>query len=321
MTLFTYLTIEPFQLLTYPDRSVKLQAIKALGRFPDAKRDKAIQLALSIDIEEDEKLADTLCNIFNSVYGIPPEELNDGDLKTILFKLTRIRKLDDHLYPLYEFLGYCSSRIPEAVVDFLLERLNIAEKGEKSSGGKFQPLPYLGFHQGLKDISSSPNYKDILRRVRDRALNPTVIDYLPELFAELSGGFSSVCLEVLDEWTESDDVKKIRSVGLLVKNAHPGFIFSHSEFVSRLIEKSYEVGEDCYFIVTSNLSSPAILEGGTRIAGQPMPQDVKLRDQAKDFLQKFPVGSPTQRFYLSLSEHAELSIRNSLARDEELFEE
>jgi hypothetical protein len=217
---------------------------------------------LSIDIEEDEKLADTLCNIFNSVYGIPPEELNDGDLKTILFKLTRIRKLDDHLYHIYKFLGYCSSRIPEAVVNFLLERLDIAEEKKKTSDGEFQPLPYLGFHQGLKDISSGPNYKDILRRVRDRALNPTAIDYfwLPKLFAELSDSFSSVCLEVLDEWIESEDVKKIQGVGLPLKDAPPGFIFSHSEFVSRLIEKSYEVGEDCYFIVTSNLSSPAILD-------------------------------------------------------------
>jgi hypothetical protein len=88
-----------------------------------------------------------------------------------------------------------------------------------------------------------------------------------------------------------------------------------------LIEKSYEVGEDCYFIVTSNLSSPAILGVRTGIAGQPMPQDVKLRDQAKELSQKFPMGLPTQRFYLSLSERAELSIRNSLARDEELFKE
>jgi hypothetical protein len=98
-----------------------------------------------------------------------------------------------------KFLGYCSSRIPEAVVDFLLERLDIAEEKKKTSDGEFQPLPYLGFHQGLKDISSSPNYKDFLRRVRDRALNPTAIDYfwLPKLFAELSDGFSSVCFKII----------------------------------------------------------------------------------------------------------------------------
>ncbi len=275
---------------------------------------------MGITIEEDEKLADTLCEIFNSD-GVSPDELNDNDLKTILFKSTGIRKLENDLYHLDEFLGYCSSRIPEAVVDFLLERLDIAEEKKKTSDGESQPLPYLGFHHGLKDIPSSPNYKDILRKVRDRALDSKDYFWLPKLFAELSDGFSSVCLEVLDEWIESDDVKKIQGVGLLLKDAPPGFVFSHSEFVSRLIEKSYEVGEDCYRAVTSNLSSPANFEGGTGISGQPMPQDVKLRDQAKELSQKFPMGSPTQQFYFSLWEHAKSSIRNSLARDEEIFEE
>jgi hypothetical protein len=278
---------------------------------------------LNINIEDDEKLADVLCGIFNSVYGIPPDELNDDDLKTILLKLARIKKLDDHLYHIDEFLGHCSSRIPEAVVDFLLERLYIAEEKKKTSDGEFQPLPYLGFSHGLKNISYGSNYKDILRKVRDRALDSKAIDYfwLPKLFADISDDFSSACLEVLDEWIGSDNVKKIQGVGLLIKDAPSGFVFSHSEFVSRLIEKSYKIGEDCYRTVTSAISSSATHGARTGISGQPMPQDVKLRDQAKDLSQKFPMGSPTQRFYFSLCEHAELSIRNSLVRDEEIFEE
>ncbi len=310
-------------LLTYQDMSVKCRATEALGRFPAAKQNEAVRLALSVDIENDEKLADTFCGIFNSNDGISPDKLNDTDLKTILLKLTRIRRLDDRLYHIDEFLGYCSSRIPEVVVDFLLERLDIAEKEEKTSDDEFQLLPYTGFRHGLKDIPSSPNYEDIIRTVRDRALNPAAIDrsWLPKLFAELSGDFSSTCLEALDEWIESDDVKKIQGVGLLVKDAPSGFIFSHPEFVSRLIEKSYITGEDCYRTVTCDISSPAILEGGTGISGQPMPEDVKLRDQAKELSQKFPMGSPTQRFYHSLCEHAKSSIKNSLARDEEMFEE
>ena len=308
-------------LLTYPDRSVKLQAIKALGRFPDAKRDKAIQLALSIDIKDDEKLADTICGIFNSASGIPPDELKDEDLKKILFKLTRIRKLDDHLYGIDEFLGYCSSRISGAVVDLLLERLDIAEE-KKIAGDEYQPLPYLGFRHGLRDISSSSNYKDILRKVRDHALDPIAIDRfgLPELFANLSDGFSSICIEVLDEWIESNNVKKIQAVGSLLKDAPPEFIFSHSEFVSRLIEKSYEAGEDCHRVVTSNLCSSATNEARLRMPGQPASQDVTLRDQAEDMSQKFPMGSPTQQFYSLLWKHAESSIRDNLARDEEMFE-
>ena len=310
-------------LLIYPDMSVKCRATEALGRFPDAKRDKTIQLVLSINMGDDEKLADTFCGIFNSEHGISPDELNDTDLKTILLKLTRIRRLDDHLYHIDKFLGYCSSRIPEAVVDFLLERLDISEKEEKTSDDEFQPIPYSGFRHGLKDIPSSPNYEDIIRTVRGRALNPTAIDrsWLPKLFAELSGDFSSTCLEALDEWIESNDIKKIQGVGLLVKDAPPGFIFSHPEFVSRLIEKSYITGEDCYRTVTSNLSTSATCGVRSGISGQPMLEDVKLRDRAKELSQKFPRGSPTQRFYHSLWEHAKSSICDSLARDEEMFEE
>ena len=310
-------------LLTHPNKNVKHQAIEALGRFPDVKKDKAVQLALSIDIDDDEKLADTLCNIFDSEHGIPPDQLKTEDLTSMLSKLTSVRKLNNHSYHLDKFLGYCSSRIPEAVVDFLLKRMDIAEEKEKTSGDEYQPLPYLGFHHGLKDVSSSPNYKDILKKVRDRALNPKTIDdfWLPKLFAEISGVFCSVCLEVLYEWIDSNDSKKIQAVGLLVRDAPSEFVFSHSEFVSRLLEKAYMVSEDCYRNVTNSLFQSAF--SGVRLGtpGQPMPQDIKLRDQAKDLSQKFPMGSPTQRFYFALVRHTEALIHDSLARDEEIFEE
>jgi hypothetical protein len=310
-------------LLRYPERAVKYKTVEALSKFSDIKRDKGIQLALSINIDDDEKLADSLCGIFDSKYGISPDELKDEDLKVILFKLTQIKKLDNQLYHLDKFLGYCSSRIPEVVVDFLLKRLDIAEEKEKISGGKYQPLPYHGFHHGLKNIPSSQNYKDILRKVRNRALDPTLIDdfWLPKFFAQISGGFSSVSLEVLYEWVESDDVKKIQAVGVLVKDASCGFVFSHSEFVSRLLEKSYIVDQECYRNVASNLFSLATLGEKSGIPGKPMPQDIRLRDNAKELSKKFPVGSPTQRFYFALVKEAELSIQDSLARDEEIFEE
>jgi len=310
-------------LLRHPNETVKHQAIEALGRFPDAKRDKAVQLVLSIIIDDDEKLADTLCRIFDSEHGIPPDQLETEDLTAMLSKLTRVRKLNNHLYHLDKFLGYCSSRIPETVVDFLLNRLDIAEEKEKTSGDEYQPLPYLGFHHGLKDVSSSPNYKDILKKVRDRALNPRTIDdfWLPKLFAEISGVFCSVCLEVLHEWIDSDDSKKIQAVGLLVRDAPSEFVFSHSEFVSRLLEKASMASEDCCRNVTNSLFQSAF--SGVRLGtlGQPMPQDIKLRDQAKDLSQKFPMGSPTQRFYFALARHTEALIHHSLARDEEIFEE
>jgi len=309
-------------LVGHSDKNVKYRAIEVLGRFPSAKREKAIQLALSINID-DENQADALCGIFDSKYGIPFDQIEDRDLTTFLSKLIKIKTIDTNLYHLYKFLGYCSSRIPETIVDFLLKRLDIAKEKDATLGDRYQPLPYLGFHDGLKSIASSPNYRDILRKVRDHALNPNAVDYfwIPKLFSEISNGFCSVCLEVLYEWIESNDDKKIQAIGLLVKDAPSDFVFSHSEFVSRLLEKSYTKNDDCYRSVCGSLFSSALSRAKTGTAGQPMPQDVQLRDQAKELSKRFLIGSPTQRFYLELVNHAEASIRDSLMRDEEVLEE
>lgn len=310
-------------LLKHPDKPVKHRIIAALGRFPDDKKDMAIRLAFSTAIEDDEELANTLCGIFDSKYGISPEQLKTEDLEAMLSKLAGIKKLENNLYNLDRFLGYCSSRIPEAVIEFFLKRLDIAEENKMISGDKYQPLPYGDFHYGLKEISSSPNYIDLLRKVRERALDPTSTDYfwIPKLFADISSDFSLTCIGVLDEWVNSGDIKKIQAVGLLVEGMPSEIIFSHADFISRLLERSFTTSIDCSRSVENNLILLAFSGGKSGVAGQPMPQDEKIRNLSKDLSGKFPQGSVTQRFYIELARRAEASIRDCLARDEEIFEE
>ena len=312
-------------LLAHSDKEVKHQAVQTLGRFPDSLRGEAIRLALDFDINEDKDLADALCRAFNSnpQYGIPPAQLEEQDLKAILSKLIAVKKFTSGLHYVDQFLKYCSSLIPEAIVDFWLKRLDIAEKKSRTPSSDYQPIPHLFFLDGLKAISSNPNYLDELRRVRDRALHPTMTNrfYLPRLFAQMSNDFSLPCLTVLDEWMESDNVDKIKGIALLLREAPRGFVFSNTDFVSKLIEKSYTAGMDCYRSVKSGLFSSAAYGFKRGTPGQPMPEDIELRDQAKKLSQRFQPGSPTQRFYLSLAEHAEEEIRDGLARDEEVFEE
>ena len=107
----------------------------------------------------------------------------------------------------------------------------------------------------------------------------------------------------------------------LLKDASAGFVFSHSDFISELLENAYRISDDCYLNVRSELHCCAV--SGTRSGspGQPMPQDVRLRDQAIEILKEFPAGSPTYQFYSSLIQHAENAMRDKLARDEELFED
>ena len=101
------------KILASTDRNVKLFAIKALSNFPERRRAEAIELALGVDIENDGRVADSLCGIFNSSCGIPAEQLTENDLKKILSKLKNIKRCDVNLYHLNRFLIYCAARIPQ----------------------------------------------------------------------------------------------------------------------------------------------------------------------------------------------------------------
>ena len=160
------------KLLNSLDTDTRRLAIESLGHFPDTQKNEALEIALSIEIGDNEKLADAYCSIFDK-HGISPVNLDTEQLKLILKKVSKIKVFDENLYHLETFLTYCSTRIPEELVDFLLERIDLAKKTKYSSVDRFQPLPYKNFFDNeLNGISSSPHYKEILRKVRDRSLNP-----------------------------------------------------------------------------------------------------------------------------------------------------
>lgn len=144
---------------------------------------------------------------------------------------------------------------------------------------------------------------------------------MPQLFREVSLGFESpASLKVLDEWVNSGNAGRIKGAASLVSGAPPAFIFSHVEFTSNLLERAYAAGDATYRTVSASLARCALSGTRSGTPGQPMPQDVAIRDQASAVATQFVAGSPTYRFYHSVAERAEAGIRDQLLRDEELLE-
>lgn len=308
------------KLLGSLEEDTRILAIRSLRHFPENMMNEALELALSIEIGTNEKLADVYCSIFDLKHGISPDKLEIEKLSIILYKLSMITKLDNHLYHLNVFLTYCSKRIPEELTDFLLNRLDRPENKVFSMENRYQPLPFIEFDGNrLNGISSSPNYREILRKVRDRSL---IIDlsnsfWLSKLFSYISNNFSPESLEVLNEWVNSGDQDKIKSIGVLVKETPPDFIFLNPAFVSNLLEKAYMINDECYQYVLSSLSNSSLYGPRTGFVGQPSPQDELLRDQAKDFMEKYPIGSPTRRLYEYIYKESLSSIRRWINEDED----
>ena len=127
-------------------------------------------------------------------------------------------------------------------------------------------------------------------------------------------------MQVLEEWVASGEAEKISAAASLVSEAPNNFVVSHSYFCINLLRKSHSIGTECHQSVKSDLFSSAISGARSGIAGQPMPHDLALKNNASEVAAQLAVGSPERDFYESLVEYATSEIEDLLAKNEELFE-
>ncbi len=305
------------RLLDHEDIGVRRLAIGSLGTLAEARQRLAIDLAIGVEVGDSVVLAMELCELFYGRWGVPFEEVTTADFDALLSKLEDVQDIDEHY--IKAFLGRASELDAEAVVGLLLNRI----RRRRNEETRYSPLPHGGFQDPPIDLTKCPDQETILREVRDASLEPGwhFNYWIPQLFREISSGFeSATSLKVLDEWIDSGNADRITAAAHLLSEARPEFVFKHIGFVTNLLERAQAASYDCYQSVSSSLASSAQSGGRTGTLGEPMPQDVALRDQASAVANQFDAGSPTSRFYSSLAEYAEASIKNQLLRDEELLE-
>ena len=304
-------------LLNHKDTETRGVAIRSLGFLAKADQRVAIDLGKNVVLGDSYVLARELCQLFHGGWGLSFVELTADDLKAFLLKLEEVPDIDD--FYINAFLISASHLDAGAVVGFLLNRI----RRQHSETGRYDALPVLGFKDPLTGLSASPDQERILRELRDTSLEPgwSVKFWVPQLFREVSSDFGSdASLKVLNEWINSGDAHRIKSAAHLLEGAPPMFVFKQTEFVSNLLECAHAESLDCYLSVTGSLASCTLSGSRSGTPGQPMPQDVAMKNQASEIANKFDAGSATHGFYMLLAESAETSIRDQLLRDEEFYE-
>ncbi|MCY4090681.1 MAG: restriction endonuclease [Caldilineaceae bacterium] len=304
-------------LLDHEDIDVRGQAIGSLSDLAEAHPRVAIDLAKGAAVGDNVHLAKNLCQLFSNGRGIPFRELTSDDLKAFISKLEDIQEVDD--YFINNFLVKASEQDARAVADLLLTRV----RKKTDARPDYRPLPILGFRNPLIGFAASPDQESILREIRDTLLEPgssSIEHWMAQLFREVSlDSESAASLKVLNEWINSGSAGRIESAARLVAEAPPAFVFRNVEFTANLQERAYEAGSDCYRSVASNLRSSALSGTRSGTPGQPKPEDVTIRNKASAVKSNFDAGSPPYRFYDSLVNFAEASIKDDLLRDEEQF--
>ena len=305
------------ELLDHGDMGVRVDAIGVLRALAGAYERVAIDLAKSVGVGDSTTLAEELCGLFGGGWGVPFGGLTNSDLHAILAKLEDVPDIGE--YEINGFLVNASEQDGGAVVELLLNRIR---KEENRTAG-YQPLPILGFRERLTGLSGGPDQENILREIRDASLESggSIGYWIPKLFSEVSSRFDSPAgLQVLDEWINSGDPERIVSGARIVQGAGTGFVLRHVAFVSNLLERAHAASFDCYQSAAQSLEISALYGTRSGTLGQPMPQDIAMKDQASEVANQFDAGSLVHRFYDSLAKIAQARIDDQLQRDEELLE-
>ena len=292
------------------DQYIRMLAIGGIRNLGKSRPDAAKGLALSIELNGSAQVAKELFLHLELGIGVSLAEFSDEEIDRLVTKLSTVGSLEDHW--INQFLVLASKRRPVSVLRMLLARIDTLEWDAMRN---IRALPTLGFDLELDGLPKHSSYQSMLREVRDRTLGPkrpAKEFMIPQLFREITLGFSTDFLPILDEWLESKEDEKVKAVASLLKESPPSFIFTHTKFVGRLLGIAHDIGEKCFDHVSRALYSSSITQGRHGFRGQPFPKDIALKDSASAIAKSCESGSPQWRFYDSLAKHAEDEIKRSL---------
>ncbi|NWF65807.1 MAG: helix-turn-helix domain-containing protein [Chloroflexi bacterium] len=296
----------------------KKLTIGSLGRLGKVRPEIVKELLLSIDLGADKDLADEYFGQFDEKHDFNPDLLLDEELTVVIQKLEKVNSIDD--YNIEEFLNYAGKRLPLAVITLLLKRIELSKV--KKTGEKYQPLSYSS-HTLLSGFSNTKQYADVLREVRNKILEKEWQNrfWIPKLFKSISNNFDEVGVAVLLEWVNSGEKEKVEGVGIIIEDAPENFIFQHTDFVSKMLASARPYGQDFLKLTRNALAHSAIFRSKHGTPGQPMPEDVELKENSEKMLSTFAVSTPEYELFESLVKHANWEIKDQLKRDEELLGE
>lgn len=239
-------------------------------------------------------------------------------LTRLVNECVEVPELED--YDVEHFLAAAAAIIPDVVVRLLVSRIEHAHENDREG---FKPLPFHRIPIKRDFLVGHAGYEQLLREIRD-ALRPKSWqrqEWVPGLFRTVAQLDDARTLRVLGEWVDSGDAEKVEDVAQLLAKAPPSFVFDHADFVARLLEAAMIGGVETEKRVRSNLTEPLISQLRSGGGGEPFPQDVALRDRAREAAVRFTAGSPAARFYRDIERYAEGQIRAKLLSDEEIYDE
>ena len=309
------------QLFGATDEIVILNALRLVRTLLQIDRRITIDMLLHVDLSISDRVANETLMFFDNDTELPFNALTQGDVETVLGKLSLVPELNGHW--VNAFLSEVSKTFPMLCAAFFMRRVEHASVMDSWS---FRPCNCGPYAQTPLRFREAADLNSLLGLVAQWMNSRDYADYhfrhcARELFGAMFSPFDEVLVGFLSDWLAIATRRDIQAICDILCEAHQFFIFEHNIFVVRLMEKAILFGSDIMEKATDSLYRAAIsgIKSGT--VGEPFPQDVAIKENAVRILKEMPRFSPAFELYEGIRKSAERNINQKTLIDEERFEE
>lgn len=251
--------------------------------------------------------AQNLLGLIDDRYGLPTDLVSEELTVQLLDKIKEIESLEHH--EIQEFIELCSKRIPEQLIDFLIYRINSTRMPSEE---RYAALPYLGFKGGIRLNMDESKIKAILEKIANCLSDAKGAEtfWLPKLFYDIAKNNLDSSLGLIKGWIKSGDKSKIEMACDLITNLSHHLVIGKVDWVTELLVFSNKLSGEEFKTVRNSLYSLGTLYERHGTAGEPMPQDVSLVENAKR-IQSEVKDQVVKDFYKLLEDYGLKEIERS----------
>ena len=289
------------------DVRVVHQLSQGLRYIAEGSPRMALTIILEMRVGRSEQLASEALQLFSNGGPLRIDKLGNDELDRIVEELVMCNQIDD--YWIQAFLALMSRSDLQRVVRLLQRRVEYTESLDEPAD--YRPVPFRWHHKWGLESRGTQEGRWILEDLRDWAAreSPGGIRcfYGPRLFAAVANGFDDEVLGVIELGLMASAATAC-NVAELLSAVPRSFAWSHVQWiVSTLDDADRRDAEICRSIGDALHTA---LMSGVRAGspGEPFPEDVEQRDEARKVADILPAGSPGERFYRSLQRAAEHAI-------------
>ncbi|WP_159041064.1 hypothetical protein [Streptomyces sp. CFMR 7] len=304
------------RLSSHPDTTVRTAVLRLAATMihRSEARTEAVALLCSVPFSDLGRGAADFCWAFVGPNALTWTELTSTQRASCVAELEKVPTLEDHR--VQKTVTALSEAYEDDALHMVLGRL---EAWEHDAGPHFVPLPFA-WSTG-QPFRNSPNRGSLLRRVVQwfgaERENPWRRElYGVDLFTTIAGdAYDSEAREVLLECFRSCDPARMDAVAPLLSGGNGQLLWEETGFVAEVLRSAAEQSEELYRKVGGHLMSSVTCGSKSTVPGQPFPKDIEIQERAAQARVALPAGSPEDRLYAALQDHASAEISRALGED------